>query len=38
MDKQTKHEIWLLTLGTLAVEAPIAIAALAILIRGIGSA
>jgi hypothetical protein len=35
MDKQTKHEIWLLALGTLAVEAPIAIAALAILTRAV---
>jgi hypothetical protein len=32
MDKETKHEIWLLALGTLAVEAPVvAIAMVAIL-------
>jgi hypothetical protein len=35
MDKQTKHEIWLLALRTLAVETPIAIAARAILIRAV---
>jgi hypothetical protein len=35
MDKQTKHEIWLLALGTLVLEAPIAVAALAILTRAV---
>ena len=32
MDRQTKHEIWLLAIGTIIFEAPfVAIAALAIL-------
>jgi hypothetical protein len=31
MDTQTKHEIWLLTIGTIVVEVPVAIAAFAIL-------
>jgi hypothetical protein len=31
MDTQTKREIWLLTIGTIVVEAPLAIAAFAIL-------
>jgi hypothetical protein len=31
MDTQTKREIWLLTIGTIVVEVPVAIAAVAIL-------
>ena len=31
MDKQTRHEIWLLTIGTILLEAPVAFAAFTIL-------
>ncbi len=31
MDAQTKREIWLLAIGTIVVEVPVAIAAFAIL-------
>jgi hypothetical protein len=31
MDKQTRHEIWLLTIGTILVEVPVAFAAFTIL-------
>jgi hypothetical protein len=31
MDRQTKREIWLLTIGTIIVEVPAAIAAFVIL-------
>jgi len=31
MDTQTKREIWLLTIGTIIVEIPVAFAAFAIL-------
>jgi hypothetical protein len=32
MDKQTKHEIWLLALGTILVEAPLAAMAAVIIL------
>jgi hypothetical protein len=31
MDRQTKREIWLLTIGTIIVEVPVAIVAFVIL-------
>jgi hypothetical protein len=31
MDKQTRHEIWLLAIGTIIVEIPVAFAAFVIL-------
>jgi hypothetical protein len=31
MDRQTKREIWILTIGTIIIEVPVAIAAFVIL-------